>query len=1037
MKDIAKLIRDLRKKAEASLGFNLHRSHGKKIKKADDQLGDSVPQEPMDQGVGSTPPTQAPVVTPPAPSPSPSISVRRSDFDQDVENFVDENRHAIPQLGQYMLQTAEAMKITDPAARNEAMGSIPLTVDINLYNLLTNDQNHKEYQTQFINIANRKLSLAPGNSVSSFLMALLVAKAKAFLEDPEVVKWNRQNESAFQQIEEGEQTGGVIGDGGLAELTKQSFDPRKLTRDQIHAFALATGKDWSKMPLSWIENAALKRLTAPKDPSLTDQRMNFFIKNPNYLQSLIYVEDEKGDAYKDDMGNPFETEFAEFLREKLSQMQGVDPHAEIPAQIRQADEGYVGEDGKRHRHTRELSHVLLSKAQELFEILQGLISKQSPDIARWIKNGLNGARSRELSTDNPMGSSEGATFGDLISDRSIQSRDLVISALNPAQQAEVSAQIAALLQGYFADTVNDMELLREQTVAKMRTDSLSMIKAKASSADVADVERSKALKLYGKAEKLNAYTLAAIEQMRKILSATARPPAEDPNTVIYANEFGELRIPKAALLEIFGGSDYSLQEMLKPKSSEERMAQISQYIQWVDNGKVQAPLVPDWGRTTNTNLIAAAYKELAACKRAVFAVTKDKGWIPSTPDDYRGVVEQLPPQIKEKIGKLSDGDVDGFIYATLQQDPSKIRYFYPIQEQDPQKRRAEENRLKHSLKVEVGEMWGDLLPYVNRIMEGSDQQKILPFVPQSIKGFVKLFEHRKDIREFGMKGRGKTDTGEHYTDVYRQVTKDEAQVAQILRDMHSRGREAKVPKSENTYLQFLEKYTGYKQRLDALEARQIRYDRYEGIVKDRANTYLKQSLKLLESLQEMEPEARRSKLKDLYEQNIGGLPRPQKNASQKEKEDYAGAHKFQNFVHAVESWAGETFENYYFYRLLGKAKAIAGIYKAQKELEHIKTTGKNDKVTNYSMERLKQETDRMKPELQQMAEALGLSPENRKALTLAYVYYRKMKYALQRLQMIKSSMAKFASTSATIDVIEQRMANVRAYYVDKINSLMG
>ncbi len=536
-----------------------------------------------------------------------------------------------------------------------------------------------------------------------------------------------------------------------------------------------------------LSNAVEEKLGPPKRDNLVDQRMNFFIRYPEYLKPIIAADPQ----------------FEAILREELPKM-GIAIGTEEDGLTNAIGRAYSKESGdeKKEGLKRRTANIFNQhKAFELYEILMGLIENthSDPILFEWIKGSM---MSKERSKDVLMEKSpEGLT--------SSNAGEYIATEIEKRMTSELFGDIS---NKYWKPIVEDVNKIRHSSVGKMVSDSIdtyrkvsAMDTSTPTKAKAVQTAKNKALERYEAAEQINAMSIPIIQHFDDLLGQQGRQLRSDPEVMSYKSGKGKFQVPRSVLADI-----------MMPRKGEESVASddydglIARYSKRLAEGTAE-PFLPKWKNLINFKYPVESFKEMGILKAQIKELAK----VPPHPDSrtdpidkirehllgsgyatslikYSGVLfNEVPSKEVDETGKAKTQIVaaepdsiarkkeNDFIYMTMAQGDDRIKWLQELGSQRPGENfQQAENRSHHELLAIVGGKYPPLLgylanqkdaqaDYMEKVREAKERKEVYQATPEDIEdlnnsapynnegldAFISLLDHHSDTRNFLRKGK--------------------------------------------------------------------------------------------------------------------------------------------------------------------------------------------------------------------------------------------------------------------------------------------
>lgn len=1050
MKYIDHLLKKIGDGGKSLLGFNLKRTKTAEEGLPPNNTGQSPTpttppvQQPMQQQL---PPTGTGVTTPTGPDPA---------IIKEIETYIGENREALNNMDRIQsdLLTAidRSQQEQDPSILMKAKQNIPVGINQMLYDAIKKDPSIKNL---FIQMTRE----ATGDPRSDIFVGLFYAKTDAILNDPEMKQYDEMMQKGLTQGPEIEKHE----DPMLQTYTQTIFDisrmnapdnSAKLTDADIQAFIEAGFPKNKVQDLQGVKltNAVDKALGPPADPKLTDQRMNFFIRNPHFLKPVFDNDANFLAQLKEALqGEQFKP--SENKRRKGESVE-VDPKADIYTQIQQA-----GSDSRRKRLLSQLLNN--AKGPELYEILRQLITNKDPSIALWLKPYLYEGNKQDAKTRREV------AYDPQVMQKGEQDPFVsqnYYSQLNPVEQESFKKQLNALLQQYLQRTLNEMITLKEAAVDTVKDQAVNeMQQVELSGRHDADAKSKKAAAMaqYDLMEKLHAFSTMALAQLQALFISPPHDIVDNYDNIIYANDYGNIVIPKSTLKDMFGELNLSPEELRKNKPIEDYIPNIASYIQKEEAGQIEHPFEPNFSSTVSYQLAATAYERLGKLKQAILKIAGEVGK-PVTEEQYNGIklqLEQKYPEERQTLQEFVGDDAYDFIYMTLRQNKDYAKNLIDT---------ATSKTKKTNLKSQVGATWHTyILPQLAQIQEGTlADQGLQPVSSKSVKSFISLFDHDRKIRSGGSTARSRNTFDPQYrrnADMYYALmggdTPDHVDtLLAIQEEALDRAEKEKGERKITTdmweykFFEMVDKFNGYE---NTLSNKMGQVQRLEADKKARIDEYNQRvGMDYLDEIaKHPDHNERLYQYGKLWDEGAKRLVVPTKKdkktkkveeawVSDKQMADFKEARTNRDkFIATMDNWIGGKFDNYYYYVILGRAWART-LYNEDEAIriiteEGVGKTGRAN-VKDWSIDKIQTEMQALDKQMAEFAEQHGVPPEQAEKLRrMGYPYYKKMVEAMARIDEMKQMSVKFAYCNlATCRDFDQLKDRVRSYYEAKIAAIL-
>ena len=1104
-------IKYLQAKLNLSNCFNLHRRklagpfrpQGNlpfvREKRKNKEIIPVIPEQeilPPQQDIQQPEPVEAVPVQPQQPQMAPVAPVQPVEpevdldkFKEEVKNYLLKNKYL---LDQYKKDADFILKIRrgkDPVERQnrDIMENTMAPPDRSLYeqmggeaipgNALLNNKFIKVFNAfnNLPEVFNKDKGVLQQNLGGYQMLLVLKEKTKAYIADSIRVEQDRLRERTTQlspeQIQEQSRiytrpvtkdkpadpyaVSIVHPDPDLSSLFLNKIDPKNLSEEQIDMLSKALRRDFRRLFITKptiFSDAAVRMFGSPAKTRYFDQRMNFFIANPELLPpipSKLYtiindelerlgIEGELGDGLDD-------------INSMLQNLQGIG-----------------------RRKSRLLRIFNNEIAPSLYEIMKNLINNPGqpiPDIRilNWFGRGVQSAeinekRSKEFKFDAPTGGEGEGAHKDIMDVEKGRTVDLSEDDTTPEQKIEIGKQIGAIVRASLEKTLVGMEEIKTKTVDQLLSD--SVVDYKRSSEGLRDAqgnfERSarglilkdkagkiRALRNYNTAEILYAFCNKALPQLRNLFHfpKNVNVAGGDAN---YENIYGKVTVPRSTLKDIFTTARLTTDKVTGDKD-DDYIRDVEHYTDLTNDDLVDHPFYPKWGDMVNSRIVGDAILDVVKLKTFIRSNANQN----VSNGDYRGLIEKInkDPELANSLKMMGGNNPTNFIFMTLEQKQEDIDVLN-FNKEKVIVHKQDERRYRQLKTQLIGDKWHAILP---NIIQNVGAVGKSDYPDQAVQGFISLFDHQpKKIRNMSW-GYRQVPEGEDecYTGLYYEALGETTpSFIEKLLEFRRKSIEIRERKQRKTLRQPMpgktpqEKRSGEKfwwneffkeydkfvidgSYIDEQEAEvpviKEKYSELEKVYRNRATVYISQIKEVQDSFKQT-----RFILKK-FEENKKIVPAPDKLSTQKEIKDYQKALNFDNFVNFVKTWDGSSQDNYYYYQLLGVRKA-SNLYNVDKEIKFLNDKPAEGKRDQWGIEALKKDQNEVKNKMKQMFKDNNVDSSWIDALKIGYILYKRMKYAISLLQSTRNNMLKLSCNTQTTDNL---IRDIEEYYSGKINNLFN
>lgn len=753
------------------------------------------------------------------------------------------------------------------------------------------------------------------------------------------------------------------------------------------------------------------KLSPPKSPMHLDQRMNFFLHNPQYLQEILAEN--------------------KFLNNTIVQQIGEEnfPVSDSMEAIVKGREN----KGKKRRLANILNNLI---GDDLLDVLKRLAQQAHPDLARWIKPALYQMQTGKEQSYSDRGEvEEGYSKEQNLGYQAKPTSELSDSKINEADIQEAAEEVKSVIKYYFKDNLYDMHSLYAISIRSMLSSALEEYKKKKSSGNMSE---------YVRAESLNAFCKAMLQQLEALFKTKGKI-SRDKKSIKYQNLFGVISIPREVLKEIFGvgvrskgGGEESEQQ--SKQDIENYKKYVEQYQRRMRDNEVTTPLELAWGKMVNYKIPFRAHANLGEIKSKI----KELQTRGNNIDSIRKTLmsQERTANLMRQFCNINPDDspsvavqkINDFIYMTMEQSRSDIAHFLDAYEMkkrldhlkemkeqlsksvSARSKREREQRLKEyeeeekklsegikNLKSRIGYQWLPMLGYLVRAVE-------LGIVDRdSARIFASLFDHDSSKLKYFLKMgiRPNHNDPPQYrtnTELYYKLTgKPIPEVIQKLIEVYKDGitdrGPGKIPKIQHWYFVFFDQYWAMYE---------ARYRKW----KEEKEKLLAKTEAILEH-----PKKNRSRIlsildnEELYVSILNSIPnRSSRTRFQLDMEKF------------IMGEPVEFLPEYYdLLGMKGPAKSLRKLFQSREKSEEI-------------IEEVKKEMEEAKDEMERMLREKGYDIDLDALKMAARKYFYLMK-KISHLKIIKNSLYKFASIKHYS--IEKTINKIYKEFDEYFNSLLA
>lgn len=921
-----------------------------------------------------------------------------------------------------------------------------------LYRALTENPVYQNYFSDKIN------KLVGDKSKSSLFVETMLAKTQGLMEEikERESEMTKEDEMKKQKEEEKEQLRKQDPYSVAIDLPDPSLNV-KIYEKFLNLSLEEKNKMYGTMRMKYndmmLSKAALDKFSQPKEGKL-DQRMNFFLKNPQFLSSII-----KSDP-----------NFQKILRRELDN-----------AGIKNKDfEQAIRESYSRRGIKKRITNVLNNeKGQFLHQILESLINRLDPTVAEWLKGAFFGAgeeQYREQSYSQEIGEEGYTGEKDL---QGLTPGEVGDLSMTEADVNEASKQISNVIKYYLQDSLDDMETLNRYSSQKIMEgasdgyNKFESLKLTGPLGKEQIKEQEAYLRQYSIAERLNAYSQATTDQLEKLFKERGKTLPKDQFKMIYKNRFGKIVIPRSELERIFGSIK---EEDIGSRDIKDYKDYVDVYKKQIEDGAIKDPFSPEWKEMINYKIPLESMADLGEIKKYIYDL-KRGGY-----NDPNAIINKMKTGRMEELlnrfaniyetddSKTAFSKKYNFINMSLKQDPKKhLSNAFEIykkreginkekikleQEKEKVGRKPSENEAKRikekekkisekerkevsNLKAIMGTSYTPMLPHISDLAN----EKILlknglevpKFSTESLRGFVDLFDHHPTkLRNFmGVGGmvnpydkQQRTNTELYYLARREDPPSHVKLLSNIYRDgvqefnkkLQMTGRQLPSKPSferDSWYVDFFNKYSDLDALQRALESKEEKIEKIEKSLDEYTFYANKKALFVISDKKKMD-------------EILNSLKDPNERVETERQ---------------IRKWDGSSRLPLNIYTLLGQKTTskiitdrIEQVQKIKEGLteEQLKRSKREKRKGEGSIKEIGKDINILKKELTRILQKHNYNVDL-SALKLAFVAYKKAISRIYKLNKIKKSSYKFASINTiSIDAI---IKDIRKEYNNFFDSL--
>lgn len=951
--------------------------------------------------------------------------------------------------------------------KNNSPSDSYLGPDPRLYRALTNDPSLHEVLIDKIN----NQSSVSNREKASLFVDTMMAKTQGLMGDIEAREVEIAKEEELAKLKQEQMTRKKMEDpyAVAVPLPDPGVDVKAYERlVNLSPAEKATMYDTIHMKYNdeMLSKAIEAKLSAPKDNAHIDQRMNFFLRFPQYLQPVM------------------DQNLQNILKEQLSNM-GVEGEDVLNA---------VGNAYATRGAKKRVSNILNNeKGAELHKILLKLIETADPIIMEWLKGSLFAdVQMEDLSYSQPVGD-EGRTMEQNLT--GLTPADIGDLNINAADRKESSGIIGEIMTQYLLPTIKYADRIGGMAIKDMTSDAIEKHR---SASD--DKERKEAMKMYTLSEQLNAFVMPLIDHLYDLLETKGQALRTDNGVMMYKNDKGKIHVPLSILKDVYqkdktgdeGKTDSNVLEELFRKEERDGVnrfdhkALVERYISRIKSGKAKA-FVPQWGKMVNYNFPVEEYRLLGELKeniktlamknpKAIAEGSFDFIRVPISSTNQDNLADSLYkfagvrlPELDEGGNVVEPGDseevkirkINDFIYMTLNQDDKYAKWLVEL---GPQRGKKFKNAsdIFHQLKSIIGGQYTPLLGYLINLKETPERlaakkmadpdyqptskeiefsQEASSYTPEVFSALISLVDHHPNVRNFMRVGRMpnlidkelRTNTELYYT------LKGEAPPAHIqeLSHLYTQGLEesAGLGESATTYKGLLALQTGSWYSSFFAE-----YDKFDRLLREKEKKELK--IAEIEDEKTSYHNYANGKVSKLIEPVTPFDPRkpgdisiynPKYRRLLLDKKYFPNERNRIAFMEKIRNWDGTSALSGLDYSTLGQKSTAVRLEKMDARIQEITNgaIGRKSGKRVPGINDVNKEMEKVKATLAAILEESGYQPQNPSALRLASEEYRRAMSKIASLERMKKLSMKVAS----VDYVSIEIARIKTEFDCYFNSL--
>jgi hypothetical protein len=761
-----------------------------------------------------------------------------------------------------------------------------------------------------------------------------------------------------------------------------------------------------KFTKEMLANGIKYRLTPPEKSSKIDQRMNFFLRFPQYVKPVM------------------DPTFEGILKQEFSNM-GIKT-TDVFQGLFQAYQAQT--KGAKRRTCNILNNL---KGPELYNILLNLIEKADPNLMEWIKGAMVAGDKEKEQEYMGFSAGEGETPEENLSGKT--ERDLAQSVVTDFDVKHSSGIISNIMNTYLSPIVTQARKIGIDSIEDMASDVIKQYKETKNSD-----RRKAALKLYEIAEKINAFVDPLLDHLNKLLQVKGKASSSDSETMFYQVEEGEMYVPVKVLKDVYRKLyDKDGEEIEEPEiNPDDHKSLVERYKNRIEAGHV-APFAPNWTGMVNYRYPSTAYNSMGILKEQIKKIAKrNVSEVERGNTDFIRVhlmgSEKLAPLLSRFAGvRETDRQerqiqkINDFIYMTLNQDDD---YIERLKKLGPKRQVggafSGKNKEYHNLLAEIGVKYPPLLGYlINRkefpeiLMEKKRKNRDYEFTPeeiqkgnesdnytpQSLEILISILDHYPAVKRFMRAGRQiniadrkhRTNTEIYYNLKGEKLPASIKELLNIYREGVNKSEthhKKNIVLPENSwYREFFMKYDKLSILLNEQKDKKDTMKRIQDSMNKRYFELRGQTISTLRNIMSQE---------GALDQILISIPNKKERVETKQR--------------IIQWWEdGGLTVNLLAqdYKILGIPKT-KGLMKQELTMKGLKE-GHDSKTGEFvpGLDAINKDVQEQKIELNNMLISNGYTPQDPTALKLAREAYKRVLYKIAVLEKIKKTNIKLASTN--------------------------
>lgn len=517
---------------------------------------------------------------------------------QVMESWIQENKNDLEQVGSQPLEVLNQVFLDDSQ-------NVPVPEGKQVADLLSNNK-------EFMDILSNKLS-SEVTSIDQPKADIFVKTMLAKRNQEEYERQRRLEEEAEAKKNKGKERDYIY------EQVAEKFDPSKLRGEEREKVlnALSPGGAGRLYDPTSFSYAVEKRFSAPEGGNL-DQRMNFFLNNPEALSLEIFPEGNIFNAVPNLEGE---------LRKKLSEFGIENPDLGEALKTAANQKAMNTPQGHIPSPKKPIADFLKRQAgDKLLQILSHLIQQTDPSIVEWLKPALGRGdvvqKSKgEVSLENTGG--DDISIGNIgVSGKTPFREDQEITS---EEETAAGKQIAAVVDYYLSDQLEVMDNMKDSVSVDLMTEQTNDFMTLEKEYKVNPNEETlnklqKKSDSYSQVEVLNAYTKRAIDQINVLFKeASSKGIAErykeeggkaKSTAFKINNESGQQILNEEVVRDIFFGRKKNI-------AGNNPYEYVESYKEQVNKGIEKDPYDPEWSKMVNRNVPYNAFADVYSIKSTI------------------------------------------------------------------------------------------------------------------------------------------------------------------------------------------------------------------------------------------------------------------------------------------------------------------------------------------------------------------------------------------------------------------------------------